>query len=178
MEAAVPKSGGRRTVILTLIGSIAYCWSNNESLFIYVLMLLMQTDEASAAIVFGTLNTTRARIDLVDRLAKIKIRDPAIADVLFDILERFNESTKLRNEFNHCMYALGAEGEITHTSHMRLHEKKGQLQLGIVRPMDDERINELKAAVAEMTQLNRDIWELLGVLQNYFETPTTGQVAE
>jgi hypothetical protein len=32
---------------------------NSESLFIYVLMILLRTDEASAAVVFATLNTTR-----------------------------------------------------------------------------------------------------------------------
>lgn len=62
-------------VTLTLIGNLVHCWSNNESLFIYILMLLMETDEATAAIVFATLNTTRARIDLIERLAKIKVGD-------------------------------------------------------------------------------------------------------
>ena len=49
-----------------------------ESLFIYILMLLMETDEATAAIVFATLNTTRARIDLIERLAKIKVGDKKV----------------------------------------------------------------------------------------------------
>ena len=74
IEAAAPKGAGRRMVTLGLIGNLVYCWSNNESLFIYILMLLMEADEASAAVVFGTLNTTRARIDLIERLAKLKIR--------------------------------------------------------------------------------------------------------
>ena len=91
-------------VTLTLIGNLVYCWSNNESLFIYILMLLMESDETSAAVVFGTLNTTRARIDLIERLAKLKIRDQAIEKKLDDIIERFNDTTRIRNEFNHCMY--------------------------------------------------------------------------
>jgi hypothetical protein len=41
-------------------------------------MLLMETDEATAAIVFATLNTTRARIDLIERLAKIKVGDKKV----------------------------------------------------------------------------------------------------
>ena len=40
-------------------------------LSIYVLMILLRTNEASAAVVFATLNTTRARLDLIQRLAKI-----------------------------------------------------------------------------------------------------------
>ena len=52
---------------------------NNESLFIYVLMLLLRTDQTAAvALVFATLNTTRARLDLVQRLAKATITDRAL----------------------------------------------------------------------------------------------------
>lgn len=105
-------------VTLTLIGNLVHCWSNNESLFIYILMLLMETDEATAAIVFATLNTTRARIDLIERLAKIKVGDKQVEKKLDDIVERFNDSTRMRNEFNHCMYVLDERGEITHTNHI------------------------------------------------------------
>jgi len=86
IEAAAPKGAGRRMLTLGLIGNLVYCWSNNESLFIYILMLLMEADEASAAVVFGTLNTTRARIDLIERLAKLKIRDKSIEKKLDDII--------------------------------------------------------------------------------------------
>ena len=82
IEAAAPGSADRRTLILALIGNLVFSWSNNESLFIYVLMLLLETDQASAAVVFATLNTTRARLDLIHRLAKLKIRDPAMEKAL------------------------------------------------------------------------------------------------
>ncbi|MFX6949686.1 hypothetical protein ABTH81_21645, partial [Acinetobacter baumannii] len=85
-------------------GNLVSSWTNNESLFIYVLMLLLRTDQASAALTFATLNTTRARLDLIQRLAKITIRDPNLEKALSKIIERFNESTVIRNEFNHCMY--------------------------------------------------------------------------
>ena len=167
IEAAAPKTGGRRMATLTLIGNLVHCWSNNESLFIYILMLLMETDEASAAIVFATLNTTRARIDLIERLAKLKVTDNAVAKKLDDIIERFNGFTRTRNEFNHCMYVLDERGEITHTNHMRVQEVKGRLQLGIVRPMDEARIAELQESIRAMTRLNRDIWNFMGVLQKH-----------
>ncbi len=165
IEAAAHQSANRRTFILAVIGNLVYGWSNNESMFIYMLMLLMNTDEASAAIVFATLNTTRARLDLVERLAKIKIRDKAISKALEKIVTRFNELTRIRNEFNHCMYTVGEQGEITHTRSLRLQEVRGQLQLGIVRNMDDARIKEMTDAIRNQTQLNRDIWDFLPRLQ-------------
>ena len=61
LAAAVPASADRRIFVLALMGNLICSWSNNESLFIYVLMILRRTDEAAAAVVFATLNTTRAQ---------------------------------------------------------------------------------------------------------------------
>ena len=169
IEAAAQGSVNRRTLILTLIGNLAYSWSNNESMFIYVLMLLMNTDEISAAVVFATLNTTRARLDLVERLAKIKIKDKVIDKTLERMVARFNQFTRLRNEFNHCMYSVDQSGEITHTQSIRVQEVRGQMQLGIVRKMDGARIQEMSDAIRGLTQLNREIWDFLPRLQAHLE---------
>lgn len=155
-------------MILALIGNVVFSWANNESMFTYVLMILLETDEVSAAVVFATLNTTRARLDLVQRLAKIKIRDAAIAKELDDLVEHFNAATRTRNEFNHSMYTLNDKGEITHTSSMRIHEtRKGGLQFGMSRPMDDERIREIVRAIEDMKALNREMWAFLPRLEAY-----------
>src|ERR1700682_2236023 len=83
MAAAAPASADRRTLILSLIGNLIVSWSNNESLFIYGLMILLDTDQASAAIIFATLNTTRAQIDLIQRLAEGKLEDNKLDKALF-----------------------------------------------------------------------------------------------
>jgi hypothetical protein len=167
IEAAARDSADRRTLILSLIGTLVFSWSNNESMFIYVLMLLLDTDEVSAAIVFATLNTTRARLDLVQRLAKAKVTDRDLARQLDAIIRRFNDCTRVRNEFNHCLYSLNDRGEITHTHSMRITESKGRMQLGSVRALDDRRIDEMKGAVEELKVLNRDIWDFLPRLQTH-----------
>jgi hypothetical protein len=165
IEAAARDSADRRTLILSLIGTLVFSWSNNESMFIYVLMLLLRTDDVAAAIVFATLNTTRARLDLVQRLAKAKISDRNLARQLDAIIQRFNACTRVRNEFNHCQYSLNDHGEITHTHSMRITETKGRMQLGSVRALDDERIEEMKNTIAELKVLNRDLWDFLPRLQ-------------
>ena len=43
LAAAAPASADRRTLILALIGNLIVSWLNNESLFIYVLMLLLES---------------------------------------------------------------------------------------------------------------------------------------
>ena len=45
IAASAPSTADRRTLILALIGNLVSSWSNNESLFIYVLMILMRTDQ-------------------------------------------------------------------------------------------------------------------------------------
>ncbi len=114
---------------------------------------------------FATLNTTRARLDLVERLARIKIRERTVQKALERIIAQFNELTKIRNEFNHCMYTLNERGEITHTHSIRMQEVQGKLQLGVVRKMDDARIKEMLQAIRAMTKLNREIWDFLPRLQ-------------
>lgn len=154
-----------RTQVLSLIGHLVFSWSNNESLFIYVLMVLLETDEVSAAIVFATLNTTRARLDLVQRLAKAKVTDRALASELDALVARFSRQTKLRNDLNHSMYTVDAAGEITHTRLMKLEERRGGLAFGRVREMDRARIAELAEAIREHGALNRDLWAFLPRLE-------------
>ena len=61
LAAAAPASADRRTFVLALMGNLICSWSNNESLFICVLMIFLRTDEAAAAVLFATLITTRVR---------------------------------------------------------------------------------------------------------------------
>ena len=53
--------GGSPHIRLALMGNLICSWSNNESLFICVLMIFLRTDEAAAAVLFATLITTRMR---------------------------------------------------------------------------------------------------------------------
>ena len=175
LGAAASASADRRTLILALIGNLIVSWSNNESLFIYVLMLFLETDQSSAAIVFATLNTTRARLDLIQRLAKIKLKDEKLDKVLSKLIDRFNRSTALRNEFNHCMYITDAAGQITHTQSMRIVESREHLQFGISKPLDDARLKHMIDAAREMSNINRDIWELLPRLRLHLQSQLSDQ---
>ncbi|WP_291844257.1 hypothetical protein [Bradyrhizobium sp.] len=172
IEAVSHKTADRRTEILALIGNLVYSWSNNESMFIYVMMLLLNTDQTSATVVFATLNTTRARLDLVQRLTSAKVADKLIAKQLEGLVERFNETTKFRNEFNHCIYSLNERGEITSTHALRIQERRGRLQLGQVRKMDNNRIKSIVNAIGELRKLNKDLWEFLPKLEQSLKYAT------
>jgi hypothetical protein len=174
LEAAAPDTADRRTLFFALIGNLVFGWSNNESMFIYVLMLLLRSDQESAAIVFATLNTTRARLDLIQRLAKLRIKDRNLAKALERLIDRFNECTRVRNEFNHAMYSVGSHGEITHTQSMRIIETRTGLRFGESRAVDEARIRELMQTVKDLTKINRDIWEFLPRLEAHLRQARPG----
>lgn len=165
LEQASRHPGRRRLALLALMGDLNFAWSNSESLFIYVLMLLLDTDESAAAIVFATLNTTRARLDLVERLAKLKVRDRELRRELDDITKAFAISTRLRNEMNHATFVLNEAGEITHTQTMKLEERGGGMRFGSWKQVDNARIAKIEAAVANLYFLNRRIWMILPRLE-------------
>ena len=165
IEAFAPQSADQRTRILALIGNLVSSWSNNESMFIYLLMVLLQTDFNSAAIVFMTLNTTRARLDLIRRLARSRVADPALLKKLDQLIDRFNRSTKIRNEFNHCVYRVNDKAEITHVDILRIKENKEGMSLVTTKAFDNNRIKEILSAIRRLKQINRDIWEFLPKLE-------------
>lgn len=165
MEAVAAQTADQRTNVLALIGNLNFSWSNNESMFIYLLMVLLETDFTSAAITFVTLNTTRARLDLIRRLSKHKVSDPTVVRKLDRLIERFNRCTKLRNEFNHCIYQLDERGQITHTNVLRIHETKKEMTIAILKKLDEARIREITNTVRRLININRDIWAFLPELE-------------
>jgi hypothetical protein len=119
----------------------------------------LRTDEASAAVVFATLNTTRARLDLIQRLANIRISDKALSKNLTAIIERFSESTKVRNELNHCMSFL-----IPRRHHPNavdaIDGNKVEPEVRRDKGTGQSRQQKMLETTHEMTKINREIWDL------------------
>ena len=96
---------------LLLVGKLNYTWTNTESLLIHFIAGLSEIDKETATVIFLTLNTTRARIDLVERLAKLERISPNQRAAVLDITSRILGQARLRNRYNHCIYAFDADGE-------------------------------------------------------------------
>lgn len=165
LEAAAQTGNDERQKFLALVGDLNFSWSNNESLFIYVLMLLAGTDEVKAAIIHATLNTTRARLDLVQRLSKVVLADGIVRRELDDIVNAFSNSTRLRNDLSHATFVPGRNGEISHTQSMKLQEGGRKLRFGATRSLDEQRLHEIQEAVQDLKTLNRRIWAFLPRLE-------------
>jgi hypothetical protein len=83
--------------ILLLIGQLNYTWTNTESLLIYLIAGLAKVDKETAIVIFLTLNTTRARIELVERLAKMASTPSACRQEILDVTRKLGQQARLRN---------------------------------------------------------------------------------
>ena len=148
---------------LLRIGRVNYSWTNTESLLIHLMAGLMPTDKDTATILYLTLNTSRARLDLVERLTK---RDacplPEAAQTrILDVSQRMKRLSGLRNKLNHSIYAFDAAGGPVRAIEMRIADRKKGLRLGEETALDRATLGELDAALGDIQAVNREVWSIL-----------------
>nr|WP_314262504.1 hypothetical protein [uncultured Devosia sp.] len=151
----------RMDQVLQLVGQLNYTWTNTESLFIYLIAHLAGTNKEAAIVIFLTLNTTRARIDLLERLSKLGAISEDTRRRVLGLTERLKQEAKVRNKYNHCIYSFDANGEFGSTQLMRINEFGDDLRYGKVEVLDDGEIGRIRNAITQVTSVNRDIWEFI-----------------
>lgn len=144
--------------ILLRVGRLNYVWTNTESLLIYIIAHLLNVEKEAAIIVFLTLNTTRARIDLVERLAKLPSAPPEESRVVLALMGRLKRESKMRNKYNHCIYSFDENGEISSTQLMRLVEDDRQVKYGKVEQLDRREIERLESSIKEIVEISKALW--------------------
>lgn len=144
---------------LLLIGKLNYSWTNTESLLIHLIAGLSGMDKEIATVVFLTLNTTRARIDMVERLSKLSRVDKVERERVLDLTGRIQRQSALRNRYNHCIYAFDTEGENPRSILMRIADRKDKLMMGQVNDLDAAAAEAVEEAIGELRSINRDIWQ-------------------
>lgn len=155
-RAAVPLD-----TILLRIGRLNYVWTNTESLLIHLIAGLCRTDKETAVIVFLTLNTTRARIDLVERLAKLSRTPAAERAALLDCTRRLSKLAGVRNHYNHCIYSFDTERGSAHTILMRIADRKDGIRVGQVDPIDETALQNIEDSLQALKELNAELWALI-----------------
>tara|TARA_R100000655_G_scaffold91040_2_gene131755 strand:- start:6126 stop:6629 length:504 start_codon:yes stop_codon:yes gene_type:complete len=146
---------------LLLVGKLNYTWTNTESLLIHFIAGLARIDKETATVIFLTLNTTRARIDLVERLSKLDKITREQRSAVLDITSRLLGQAKLRNRYNHCIYAFDAEGGNPRTILMRIADRKDTLKMGQSHPLNDAAAEDIEAAINELALINQAIWQVI-----------------
>lgn len=146
--------------ILTLIGQLNYTWTNTESLLIHAIAGLARTDKEAAIVIFLTLNTTRARLDLVTRLAKLRGAGEGAAKEMLGVAASLSREARLRNKYNHCIYSFDSDGELSHTQLMRIADDAQGIRYGKIETIDDSEIDRIKESISNLVGINRQMWDI------------------
>jgi len=147
---------------LLLIGKLNYSWTNTESLLIHLVAGLARTDKETAVIIFLTLNTMRARVDLVERLAKLERVPPKERDRVLQLTRDILKLSKVRNHYNHSIYAFDTESGVARTILMRIADRKTEIKVGRETEIDTEALAEIEKTIAALSDLNHQFWQLIG----------------
>jgi hypothetical protein len=147
--------------VLLLVGQLNYTWTNTESLLIYLIAGLARTDRETAIIIFLTLNTTKARIELVERLAKMATTAPSLRASVLAITDQLSRQSRLRNKYSHCIYSFDETGTRASTQLMRLVESKDSVRYGKVEALDGAEIERITACINGMQDTNKQIWAII-----------------
>ncbi|TCS07455.1 hypothetical protein [Rhizobium sp. BK418] len=147
--------------VLLSVGRLNYVWTNTESLLIYIIAHLLDVEKEAAIVVFLTLNTTRARIDLVERLAKLPSKPAADREAILSAMARLKKESKMRNKYNHCIYSFDEKGEISSTQLMRLVEDDKEIRYGKVEQMDEREMELLEMSIAEIVDISKALWAFI-----------------
>ncbi|MDF1635817.1 hypothetical protein [Mycoplana sp. MJR14] len=146
--------------ILLLVGQLNYTWTNTESLLIHMIAGLAKVDKETAIVIFLTLNTTRARIDLVERLTKMQKTPAECRNDVLEATRRLTEQAKLRNKYNHCIYSFDPDSGQGLTQLMRIFDSKDEVKYGKVEALDDQEVVRIKECIASLVAINRMLWEI------------------
>lgn len=156
-----PPDTSRFNDLLLKVGRLNYAWTNTESLLIHFIAGLSGTDKDTAVIIFLTLNTTRARVDLVERLAKLPRTPKDAREQIIAATREMMGLSALRNRYNHCIYAFDPDGGNPRTILMRIADRKRDIRVGQVNEIDAAAISDIEASIAALTALNEKFWSII-----------------
>ncbi|TKT69393.1 hypothetical protein XW59_027610 [Aquamicrobium sp. LC103] len=146
---------------MLLIGQLNYTWTNTESLLIYLIAGLARVDKETAIVIFLTLNTTRARIELVERLTKLAKTPTEHRREILAITEQLTKQAKLRNKYSHCIYSFDEAGMSGSTQLMRIFDEKDGIKYGKVEELNDIEVGKVKNCINEIQKINQNIWSIV-----------------
>ncbi len=147
--------------LFSLLGQLNYSFTNTESLLIHIIAGLTKVDKETSSIIFLTLNTTRARLSLVERLSKRKKSQKNLRTEVLQITKSMSDIIKIKNKYNHCIYSFDNESGQAATILMKIFDKKNEIKYGKLDHIDQNELDQLRKAIKDIGNLNITIWEFL-----------------
>ena len=147
--------------VLLLVGQLNYTWTNTESLLIYLIAGLAKVDKETAIVIFLTLNTTRARVELVERLAKMPGTPAECRHQVLEMASQLTRQGKLRNKYSHCIYSFDETGTRASTQLMRIFDSKDAIKYGKIEALDDSEMKRIVKSIDAIKAINVGIWRIV-----------------
>lgn len=147
--------------VLLLVGQLNYTWTNTESLLIHLIAGLARVDKETAIVIFLTLNTSKARIELVERLAKMPRTEANCRRDILAATGRLVRQGKLRNKYSHAIYAFDEAGSSATTQLMRITESRDTIRYGKIEDLGPAELEAISKAIAEIRDTNREFWRIV-----------------
>nr|WP_111298242.1 hypothetical protein [Paracoccus saliphilus] len=147
--------------VLLRVGVMNYSWSNTESLLIHLLAGLAGVREDVAVVLFLSLKSTQARIELIERLAKLCRPAGDERTELLALMQRFTRLASTRNRFNHSIWSFDLEQGSISTILMRIADRRDGVLFGKCEPLDATEMARMDEALKVLGELNRAIWSFL-----------------
>lgn len=146
--------------VLLRVGRLNYSWSNTESLLIHLLSGLTGMAKDAAVVVFLSVNSTRGRIEMVERLAKLRLPPGQQLQEILALTDRFSKLSALRHQYNHSIWSFQEDGSIS-TILMRIADRRDKIRMGRKQSLDQGQLARLDQELEAMSQLNLNIWKFL-----------------
>jgi hypothetical protein len=150
------------TAFYISIGQLVMHWANNESVFLAILQLMLGSRDQGEVIWFSQ-TSTKARTELVARLAKATISDEKIVSDIEKLRAAFDKLSAARNFYCHAMYEL--DGEQLSTATAVHFDKTNRVFKYDTRSFDASRLNEMSQASAALHKLNAELWAVVLALE-------------
>ncbi|UYV39117.1 hypothetical protein N4R57_08990 [Rhodobacteraceae bacterium D3-12] len=132
------------------VGRLNYAWTNTESLLIHLIAGLSRVDKETAVVIFLTLNTTRARVDLVERLAKLPRAPKEQRTEILKLTTTLSKLGALRNKYNHCIYSFDPESGDVETILMRIQDRKEEIRMGKKEQVTQQESSKIDRCIAQL----------------------------
>lgn len=147
--------------ILLHVGQLNYTWTNTESLLIHFIAGLAGVTKDVAVVIFLTLNTTRARVDLVNRLAKMPQTPADQHTEVLALTSALVREGALRNKYNHCIYSFDPDDGKVQTILMRIQDRKHDIRMGKKQAVDTQETESIQQCIGRLQDLNRRFWAFI-----------------
>jgi hypothetical protein len=150
------------------IGGLMIGWSNNESVFMAMLQCLIGGGTHSASIVWHSIRTTQARLDLIYKLSREQIKDQSLLDEMQVAIRNFKGLSGVRHFFAHATYGYSDDLKLASASSVTL-TADGYPHKSERKVFDLATINEINHATLELAKINQRLWDLVIRVQDALE---------